>query len=143
MVYGEPLCEWVTALRRQPLSTAPEPGRFHVKLLTKLCGVSAPVGPRSSSGSALFSGENQWFKRSSDFESVYDAVRMSGAVRCASATRTPWYHERPSLVSRSMRRKPFGTGVILRVASACACVRYTPLGFDATAAFNTSFGIAP
>ena len=54
---------------------------------TRLCGVSAPVGPRSGSGSKLFSGEDQWFSRSSDFERVYDAsgsAASSDAVpRCA------------------------------------------------------------
>ena len=40
-----------------------------------------------------------------------------------------------------MCRKPFGTAGIGRSASACASVRTVALGFEARAAFNTSFGI--
>src|SRR6187200_1329840 len=107
----------------------PLPGRLHEMLDTRLCGVLAPVGPRSDSGSRLFSGENQWFNMSSALENVYDAVIASGAVRCAAEKRMPWYHERPSLVRTSMCRKPFGPGTLGRVRSACACVRTTALGF--------------
>ena len=62
---------------------------FQVTLVTRLCGVSAPVGPRSDSGSVLSSGENQWFSRSSAFDSVYDAVSISGVVRCCTEKRMP------------------------------------------------------
>ena len=93
-----------------------------------------PVGPRSDSGSRLFSGENQWFSMSSALEYVYDAVTTNGAVRCTPEKRMPWYHERPSLVSTSMCRKPFGPGTFGRVRSACACVRTMALGFALSAA---------
>ena len=43
-------------------------------MIRMLCGVLEPVGPRSDSGSRLFSGENQWFSMSSALENVYDAV---------------------------------------------------------------------
>src|SRR5689334_6725779 len=102
MVYGAPLWLCVTALNLQPPSAAPLPGMFQVALVTRLCGVLAPVGPRSDSGSVLFSGENQWFNMSSALENVYDAVTASGFVRCTAEKRMPWYHERPSLVSTSM-----------------------------------------
>src|SRR6187431_1861765 len=114
----------------------PLPGRLHEMLDTRLCGVLAPVGPRSDSGSALFSGENQWFSMSSALEYVYDAVTTSGVVRCTPEKRMPWYHERPSLVSTSMWRKPFGAGTFGRVRSACACVRTTALGFALSAALS-------
>ena len=70
MEYGDPLCECVTALTRQSLKIGPLPGMFQVTLVTRLFGVSAPVGARSDSGSLLFSGENQWFSLSSDFDRV-------------------------------------------------------------------------
>src|SRR5689334_7379850 len=122
MVYGEPLWLCVTMLRRQPPIRPPLPGRFHATLVTRLCGVLAPVGARSDSGSLLFSGENQWFSMSSALENVYDAVTTSGAVRCTPEKRMPWYHERPSLVSTSMCLNPFGPGTSGRVRSACAWV---------------------
>ena len=81
MVYGEPLWLCVTVLNRHPPSSAPLPGRLHETLVTRLCGVLEPVGPRSDSGSTLFSGENQWFSMSSALEYVYDAVTANGVVR--------------------------------------------------------------
>src|SRR5687767_14240862 len=109
-------------------------------LVTRLCGVLAPDGPRSDSGSRLFSGENQWFNISSALENVYDAVTTNGLVRCAPENRMPWYHERPSLVSTSICRKPFGPGTLGRVRSACACVRTIALGLVLSAALSTSLG---
>src|SRR5687768_9431202 len=120
---------------------APLPGRFQVALVTRLCGVSAPVGPRSDSGSRLFSGENQWLRRSSAFENVYEAVSAKGLVRWIAEKRMPWYHDRPSLVSTSMCRKPFGPGTCGLVRSAWAGVRTMALGFAPSAALSCSFGI--
>ena len=41
-MYGEPLWLCVTVLRRQPPRKPPLPGRFHARLVTRLCGVLAP-----------------------------------------------------------------------------------------------------